>query len=194
MARTSCRRPTRARSRTSRPGIHNADYIQSFFDEGYTAGCGGGNYCPDAVHTRGQTAVFILKGEHGPGYVPPPCGTTHVFDDVPCPPTPEAPFGDWIGQLFVEGITAGCGGNNFCPTPASRTSRWRRFWCRHFGSRIYEQETVGPPGNRKRAPRFVLYDLAAIDATRAAGLGRRSTIRIGPARPRATRRGSSGMA
>ncbi len=55
-------------------GDDNADYIQSFFDEGYTAGCGGGNFCPDAVHTRGQTAVFILKGEHGPGYVPPPCG------------------------------------------------------------------------------------------------------------------------
>ena len=96
-------------------GDYNADYIQSFWDEGYTAGCGGGNFCPDAVHTRGQTAVFILKGTHGPGYVPPPCGTTHVFDDVPCPPTPEAPFGDWIGQLSVEGITAGCGGNDFCP-------------------------------------------------------------------------------
>ena len=97
-------------------GDYNADYIQSFFDEGYTAGCGGGNFCPDAVHTRGQTAVFILKGEHGPDYAPPPCGTTHVFDDVPCPPTPEAPFGDWIGQLFLEGVTAGCGGNSFCPT------------------------------------------------------------------------------
>jgi hypothetical protein len=96
-------------------GDYNADYIQSFWDEGYTAGCGGGNFCPDAVHTRGQAAVFILKGTHGPGYVPPPCASTHVFDDVPCPPTPEAPFGDWIGQLSVEGITAGCGGNNFCP-------------------------------------------------------------------------------
>ena len=96
-------------------GDYNADYIQSFFDEGYTVGCGGGNFCPDAVHTRGQTAVFILKGTHGTDYVPPACGTTHVFDDVPCPATPEAPFGDWIGQLFVEGITAGCGGNNFCP-------------------------------------------------------------------------------
>ena len=55
-------------------GDYNADYIQSFFDEGYTVGCGGGNFCPDAVHTRGQTAVFILKGTHGTDYVPPPCG------------------------------------------------------------------------------------------------------------------------
>ena len=96
-------------------GDDNADYIQSFFDEGYTVGCGGGNFCPDAVHTRGQTAVFILKGIHGTDYVPPSCGSTHVFDDVPCPSTPEAPFADWIGQLFTEGITAGCGGNDFCP-------------------------------------------------------------------------------
>jgi hypothetical protein len=96
-------------------GDYNADYIQSFWDEGYTSGCGGGNFCPDAVHTRGQTAVFILKGTHGTSYVPPACGSTHVFDDVPCPPTPEAPFGDWIGELYTESITAGCGGNAFCP-------------------------------------------------------------------------------
>ena len=96
-------------------GDYNADYIQSFFEEGYTVGCGGGNFCPGAVHTRGQTAVFILKGEHGTSYAPPSVRSTHAFDDVPCPPTPEAPFGDWIGQLFMEGITAGCGGNDFCP-------------------------------------------------------------------------------
>jgi hypothetical protein len=71
-------------------GDYNADYIQSFFDGGFTVGCGNGDFCPDAVHTRGQTAVFILKGTHGTSYLPPPCGTTHQFDDVPCPPTPEA--------------------------------------------------------------------------------------------------------
>jgi hypothetical protein len=114
-------------------GDHNADYIQSFFDEGYTAGCGGGNYCPDAVHTRGQTAVFILKGKHGPSYVPPSCQTTHQFDDVPCPPTAEAPFGDWIGQLSVEGITAGCGGNNFCPNAGTPNQQMAAFLVKAFG-------------------------------------------------------------
>jgi hypothetical protein len=29
---------------------------------GITAGCGGGNYCPDAPLTRGQMAVFLSKG------------------------------------------------------------------------------------------------------------------------------------
>ena len=113
-------------------GDYNADYIQSFYDEGYTAGCGGGNFCPDAVHTRGQTAVFILKGEHGPDYAPPACGTTHVFDDVPCPATPQAPFGDWIGQLYLEGITAGCGGNSFCPTAGIPNQQMATFLVRAF--------------------------------------------------------------
>jgi hypothetical protein len=114
-------------------GDYNADYIQSFFDEGYTVGCGGGNFCPDAVHTRGQTAVFILKGEHGTDYVPPACDSTHEFDDVACPATPEAPFGDWIGQLFVEGVTAGCGGNDFCPTAGIPNQQMATFLVRAFG-------------------------------------------------------------
>ena len=76
--------------------------------------------------------MFILKGEHGPGYVPPPCAETHVFDDVPCPPTPEAPFGDWIGQLSVEGITAGCGGNNFCPTAGIPNEQMAAFLVKAF--------------------------------------------------------------
>ena len=114
-------------------GDYNADYIQSFFDEGYTVGCGGGNFCPDAVHTRGQTAVFILRGKHGASYVPPPCSSTHVFDDVPCPPTPGAPFGDWIGQLYVEGITAGCGGNDFCPNAGIPNQQMAVFLVKAFG-------------------------------------------------------------
>jgi hypothetical protein len=113
-------------------GDYNADYIQSFFDEGYTVGCGGGNFCPGAVHTRGQTAVFILKGVHGPSYVPPPCASTHEFDDESCPPTPGSPFGDWIGELSVEGITAGCGGNDFCPTAGIPNQQMATFLVKAF--------------------------------------------------------------
>ena len=113
-------------------GDYNADYIQSFYDEGYTVGCGGGNFCPGAVHTRAQTAVFILKGEHGTSYVPPSCQTTHAFDDVACPPTTDEPFGDWIGELSVEGITAGCGGNNFCPSAGIPNQQMAAFLVRAF--------------------------------------------------------------
>ena len=113
-------------------GDYNADYIQSFSDEGYTAGCGGGNFCPSAVHTRAQTAVFILKGTHGTGYVPPSCETTHAFDDVACPATAQEPFGDWIGQLYQEGITAGCGGNDFCPSAGIPNQQMAAFLVRAF--------------------------------------------------------------
>jgi hypothetical protein len=60
-------------------------------------------------------AVFLLKAEHGGGYVPPACSP--VFTDVPCP----SQFADWIGQLVTEGVTAGCGGSNYCPgSPVTR--------------------------------------------------------------------------
>jgi hypothetical protein len=91
------------------------DYVEKIFRAGITAGCGGGSYCPDAAVTRAQMAVFLLKAEHGSGYLPPSCAG--VFGDVPCPSL----FADWIEQLSHEGITAGCGSGNYCPsTPVTR--------------------------------------------------------------------------
>jgi IPT/TIG domain/S-layer homology domain len=86
-----------------------AEWIEQLAAEGITAGCGGGNYCPDAAVTREQMAVFLLKTEHGAAYTPPAC--TGVFDDVPCP----SAYARWIERLSAEGITAGCGGDNYCP-------------------------------------------------------------------------------
>ena len=40
----------------------------------------------------------------------PPC-TPGVFADVACPST----FASWIEQLAAEGITGGCGGDDYCP-------------------------------------------------------------------------------
>jgi hypothetical protein len=54
-------------------------------------------------------AAFLLKAEHGAGYVPPPC--TGVFPDVACPSL----FADWIERLAAEQITGGCGSGNYCP-------------------------------------------------------------------------------
>ena len=99
--------------------VHAGDFAASWIEEiatlGITGGCGGGNYCPDAFLTRAQMAVFILKTKHGSTYLPPAC--TQVFDDVVCPST----FAAWIEQLFIEGITQGCGGTNYCPdAPSTR--------------------------------------------------------------------------
>ncbi len=43
-------------------------YVEALVASGITAGCGGGNYCPDAPLTRGQMAVFLSKalGLHWP--------------------------------------------------------------------------------------------------------------------------------
>ena len=88
---------------------YNSFYIQGIFDAGITAGCGSGNYCPDSPNTRAQMSVFIWKGQHG-DTAPPAC--TGVFTDVPCPSGFAV---DYIEGLYNEGVTAGCGGGNFCP-------------------------------------------------------------------------------
>ncbi len=81
-----------------------------------TAGCGGGNYCPTDPVTRAQMAVFLLRTHDGSAYTPPAC-VTPTFADVPC----SSAFAPWIDELALRGITAGCGGGNYCPaTPVTR--------------------------------------------------------------------------
>jgi hypothetical protein len=87
-----------------------ADWIEALAAEGITAGCGGGNFCPDATVRRDQMAPFMLKAAHGPSYVAPPC--SGLFADVACPSL----FANWIEQLKAEGVTSGCGnGTVYCP-------------------------------------------------------------------------------
>ena len=97
-------------------GSPAADYIEELFHEGVAVGCGGGNYCPSAPLSRAEASVLLLKMEHGGDYEPPPATGT-VFGDVPA----DAFAAAWIEQLALEGVTAGCGGGNFCPdAPVSR--------------------------------------------------------------------------
>jgi hypothetical protein len=44
-------------------------FVEALAASGITAGCGGGNYCPDQPLTRRQMAVFLAKalGLHWPG-------------------------------------------------------------------------------------------------------------------------------
>ncbi len=85
-------------------------FIKTLAARGITAGCGNDNYCPDDAVTRAQMAVFLERGMRGAGYTP-PAATGNTFLDVGA--------GDFaasfIEQLFLDGITAGCGGNNYCP-------------------------------------------------------------------------------
>jgi IPT/TIG domain-containing protein len=106
-----------------------AAWIEQLFAEGNTGGCGGGNYCPDAVVTRAQMAVMLLRAEHGSAYSPPSC--TGVFVDVPCGPAPAFAV-DWIEQFAAEGITAGCGGDAYCPGNATQRGNMATFLVRTF--------------------------------------------------------------
>lgn len=49
-------------------------FVEALSDSGITAGCGGGNFCPNEPVTRGQMAVFLAKalGLHSPGATDPP--------------------------------------------------------------------------------------------------------------------------
>jgi hypothetical protein len=49
-------------------GAFGFQHVEALVDSGITAGCGGGNFCPDAPLTRVQMAVFLAKalGLHYP--------------------------------------------------------------------------------------------------------------------------------
>jgi M6 family metalloprotease-like protein len=92
-----------------------AAWIEQVYREGWTSGCGNGKYCPQTVVTRGQMAVFLLRAKHGATYNPP--AATGLFSDVPKSYWAAA----WIEQLYREGVTGGCGGENYCPaSPVTR--------------------------------------------------------------------------
>jgi hypothetical protein len=87
-------------------------FIELLANDGITGGCGGQNFCPNDPVTRGQSAVFL---EAALGGIPAPCVGTFV--DVPT----THPFCGFIELLANDGITGGCGGQNFCPNdPVTR--------------------------------------------------------------------------
>jgi len=97
---------------------HWAQYwIEALNNDGITAGCGSGNYCPENSTTRAEMAVFLLRAKYGAGYTPPAVGASTGFSDVPTNYWAAA----WIKQLAAEGITGGCGTNLYCPeSPVTR--------------------------------------------------------------------------
>lgn len=105
----------------------DAKYIRDLQLDGITSGCSTTplKFCPYTTISRGEAATFLVRSKyctgHGTGctYTPPHC--TGIFSDVPCPPTPQAPFGDYIEVLANDHVTAGCGGTQFCPDLALKT-------------------------------------------------------------------------
>jgi hypothetical protein len=104
-----------------------AAWIEQLAAEGVTGGCGSGSYCPEGIVSRDQMAVFLLRVEHGSGYVP-PVGSGSLFGDVPA----HYWAGAWIEQLVAEGIAAGCGNGNYCPMTSVTRDQMAVFLVRAF--------------------------------------------------------------
>ncbi|MFZ5787734.1 MAG: Kelch repeat-containing protein [Acidobacteriota bacterium] len=114
------------------PGAFAYSFIETILHHGITAGCGGAQYCPAQTLTRWQMAVFesraLAGGDDGavptsgtvPGMGDYDCrsGGVSVFLDV----APEDGGCPYIHDLAARGVTAGCGGGNFCPS--SELNRW----------------------------------------------------------------------
>jgi len=105
-----------------------AAFIEQLFAEGITSGCSVSPplYCPGSPVTRGQMAVFLLRTKLRSGYMPP--AATGIFGDVPV----SDPFAPWIEDLFNRGITAGCGGGNYCPNDPNTRGQMAVFLARTF--------------------------------------------------------------
>jgi hypothetical protein len=108
------------------------DYIEALAAEGITLGCAVNQYCPEALVTRAEMALFLLRTTHGSAWVPPaPTGT--VFTDVP--------LGHWAGNfieaLAAEGITLGCAAGLYCPAGNVTRAEIAIFLTRTFDFTLY---------------------------------------------------------
>lgn len=78
-----------------------------------TNGDGSQNFSPDLNVRRRDMARYIARARNEAA-VTPPCVSNPAFGDVPC----LDPDWGWIERIRIDGITAGCGGGNYCPETA----------------------------------------------------------------------------
>ena len=90
-------------------------FVMNIAGAGVTSGCVAGQYCGGNEVTRAQMAIFMVRGLHGPFFVPAPA--TGIFADVPL-----GSFAvEWIEQFYSEGITTRVRGATRCASV--RTTR-----------------------------------------------------------------------
>lgn len=102
-----------------------APWINEVARQGITSGCATGVFCPDGNITRSQMAVFLMVAV---GATPTPCPPA-TFLDVPT----SSPFCPWINEVARRGITAGCGGGNYCPESLVLRGQMSVFLSTNFG-------------------------------------------------------------
>lgn len=97
---------------------------------GITSGCSQTEYCPNSSTTRGQMAVFIIRGLIGENF---PFPVEPFFIDVPS----SHPFFRYIQKMRELGITSGCSSNEYCPDATVTRGQMAVFIIRSlFGNRI----------------------------------------------------------
>jgi len=86
-----------------------AAWIKQFAAEGFTSGCGGGNYCPDTPLTREGFAVFALRAKNVNSV---PTYSTYSYNDIA-----SSYARNWIQHLASGyGIHDYCTTGKYCPT------------------------------------------------------------------------------
>ena len=124
------------------PGSHPFhSWIETLVRKKITAGCGAGDFCPEALVTRAQAAVLLLKAAFGASYMP-PGATGTIFADVPL-----GSFADrWIEDLSRRGISTGCGGGNYCPSTPVRRDQMAVLLLKAEHGSSYTPPACAPPG------------------------------------------------
>jgi hypothetical protein len=92
------------------PANYYFDAVNLLSTKGITAGCGPSLFCPTEVITRDQMAIFIVRAVYGSDNFT--ISQTQHFADV----NPSTFGYMWIQKMYELGISAGCGGGNYCPT------------------------------------------------------------------------------
>jgi hypothetical protein len=119
-------------------------YVHFIAARGITAGCSPTEYCPGATLTRWQMAVFLARALAG-GAVP-ASGTVPAMGDYDCTPGGASVFGDvapedagcpFIHYIAAQGVTAGCGGGNYCPASPLTRAQMAVFLSNGFDLTLY---------------------------------------------------------
>lgn len=143
--------------RDVRPDHRHVTDIVALAASGVTRGCGHDRFCPDAAVTRQQMASFLTRAMA----LPP---ADRHFSDVSSSNRHRRD----IGALAARGITAGCGGDRFCPGAPVTRAQMASFIVRARGlpdARVGRFSDV--PANHRHARDIAA--LAAAGVTRGCG-------------------------
>jgi serine protease AprX len=126
------------------PTDSGCKFIHYIAAKGITSGCGDGDYCPSLTVDRWQMAVFVAKAiATGPI---PVSGTIPGLGAYDCEAGGESVFGDvaptdggckYIHYIAANGITAGCGGGNYCPSTTLNRDQMAVFITKAFNFNLY---------------------------------------------------------